>query len=284
MYFANDGGIYRALNGFTGLTTGLVFRRKSIRRSQSEPGFDDPVRQLLRASHGSEHYFRRTQDNGSPATATATTSSSWGNILSGDGGYNALDPNTMTGLRRTRTRGSKPGHPGMFLRNQLHRQQFHGSCEQRRRWGRRWSFLFPLYSRCAIHQFDAGGDVPVWQGPRSGGAFTLLSLNFDTLGTGTCTGTEVNLILALAAGGLRMQMDRRSSMPPQMALALAIEFPGRRKCLVTTNATAVSGRVPHSANVTLNGPSGSSINPNQFRFPALRLTLRTRQATRPTLR
>ena len=35
-----------------------------------------------------------TQDNGSPATATATTSLSWGNVLGGDGGYNAIDPNT----------------------------------------------------------------------------------------------------------------------------------------------------------------------------------------------
>ena len=33
---------------------------------------------------------------------------------------------------------------------------------------------------------------------------------------------------------------------------------------VTTNATAVSGTVSTFTNVTLNGPGGSSINPNQF--------------------
>ena len=32
------------------------------------------------------------QDNGSPASSQATTNSSWGNVLGGDGGYNAIDP------------------------------------------------------------------------------------------------------------------------------------------------------------------------------------------------
>jgi hypothetical protein len=45
------------------------------------------------------------------------------------------------------------------------------------------------------------GTCRVWTGPRSGGAFTAFSLNFDTLGTGTCAGTEVNVVRALAAGG-----------------------------------------------------------------------------------
>src|SRR4029077_19694329 len=35
-----------------------------------------------------------TQDNGSPATITATTNPSWENVLSGGGGYHASDPNS----------------------------------------------------------------------------------------------------------------------------------------------------------------------------------------------
>jgi hypothetical protein len=94
MYFANDGGIYRALDGFGGTHHRFMLRHKSVRRPQSEFGIDDPVRELLQHATNPNTLLGGTQDNGSPATATATTSSSWGNVLGGDGGYNAIDPNT----------------------------------------------------------------------------------------------------------------------------------------------------------------------------------------------
>jgi hypothetical protein len=94
MFFANDGGIYRALNGFTGLTSG----------SCSVPNqFDDlnqnlgSMTQFVGFSQHSSNVnllLGGTQDNGSPATATAESGTSWGNVLSGDGGYNAIDSNT----------------------------------------------------------------------------------------------------------------------------------------------------------------------------------------------
>ena len=37
-----------------------------------------------------------TQDNGSPATATSESGSNWLNVNSGDGGYNAINPNNPT--------------------------------------------------------------------------------------------------------------------------------------------------------------------------------------------
>ena len=45
------------------------------------------------------------------------------------------------------------------------------------------------------------GTCRVWRGARAGGAFTALSPNFDTLGSGTCAGSEVNQVRALAAAG-----------------------------------------------------------------------------------
>ena len=62
-------------------------------------------------------------------------------------------------------------------------------------------FIFPTFSIRNRPRSLLVGTCRVWSGPRSGGAFTLLSLNFDTLGTGTCAGTEVNVVRALAAGG-----------------------------------------------------------------------------------
>ncbi|MGA8837333.1 MAG: hypothetical protein WB538_17010, partial [Candidatus Sulfotelmatobacter sp.] len=114
------------------------------------------------------------------------------------------------------------------------------------------------------------GTCRVWQGPRSGGAFTLLSLNFDTLGTGTCAGTEVNLVLALAAGGPTnangSQVIYATTDGPGPS---ELSSPVGGNVWVTTNAAAVSGTSSTFANVTLNGPSGSSINPNQFPISSL---------------
>jgi len=42
----------------------------------------------------------------------------------------------------------------------------------------------------------------IWRGISSGGSFSLLSPDFETGGSGACTGSEVNLVRALAAGGL----------------------------------------------------------------------------------
>jgi hypothetical protein len=45
------------------------------------------------------------------------------------------------------------------------------------------------------------GTCRVWRGPASGGSFTNLSDNFDTGGSGICSGTETNLVRSIAAGG-----------------------------------------------------------------------------------
>ncbi len=105
----------------------------------------------------------------------------------------------------------------------------------------------------------------MWQGPRSGGAFTALSLNFETFGTATCAGNEVNVIRSLAAGG-------PTNANGSEVIYSTTDGPGLNNpasprggnIWVTTNATAVSGTSSTFTNTTLNGPAGASINPNQF--------------------
>src|SRR5208282_5578167 len=91
-YFGNDGGVYRSLNSLTGLESGTCTTPNQ---------FDD-----LNVAIGSMTQFVSfslhptdqntllggTQDNGSPATDTATTSSEFITVLGGDGGYNAINP------------------------------------------------------------------------------------------------------------------------------------------------------------------------------------------------
>ena len=110
------------------------------------------------------------------------------------------------------------------------------------------------------------GTCRVWRGPRLGGAFADLSLNFETLGIGTCTGNEVNMVRALAAGGptdgngSQVIYATTDGLGPNFLSTL----PAGGNVWVTTNAMAISGVSSTFKNVTLNGPGGNSINPNQF--------------------
>ena len=47
------------------------------------------------------------------------------------------------------------------------------------------------------------GTCRVWRGATDGSGFSALSDNFETGGSGSCTGGEVNLVRSLAAGGIK---------------------------------------------------------------------------------
>jgi hypothetical protein len=207
-----------------------------------------------------------TQDNGSPATITATTSESWGNVLSGDGGYNAIDPSTGNWFASNPDTGSgtlniQECSSGVNCNDAL----FDVVVNSSNVGGDDGGFYFPYILDPQSTTSLLVGTCRVWSGPRSGGAFTLLSLNFDTLGTGICAGTEVNVVLSLAAGG-------PANANGSEVLYATTDGPGPNNLSapiggnvwVTTNASAVSGTSSTFNNVTLNGPGGNSTNPNQF--------------------
>jgi len=267
MYFANDGGIYRALNGFTGLATGSCSGTNQFDDLNQNLGSMTQFVSFSQHPTDANTLLGGTQDNGSPATATATTSSSWGNVLGGDGGYNAIDPNTDhwftsnpdTGLG---TLNIQECSSGVNCDGSL----FNLVVGSRDVGGDDGAFYFPYILDPQSTTTLLVGTCRVWSGPRSGGAFTVLSLNFDTLGTGTCSGGEVNLVRALAAGGptnasgSQVIYATTGGLGPNFLSTL----PVGGNVWVTTNATAVSGVSSTFKNVTLNGPGGSSINPNEF--------------------
>jgi hypothetical protein len=266
MYFANDGGIYRTLDGFAGLTTG----------SCSGTNLFDDLNQNLGSMTQfvsfSEHATNKnmllggTQDNGSPATTAATTSSSWGNVLSGDGGYNAIDSNTGNWF------ASNPDTGGGSLAIQecpdaagCDDSLFSVIVSTADLGGDDGAFYFPYILDPQSTTSMLVGTCRVWSGPRTGGAFTELSLNFDTLGLGTCAGTEVNVIRALAAGGPSNANGSEVLYATTDGLGPNnLSSPIGGNVWVTTNAAAVSGVSSSFVNATLNGPGGNSINGNQF--------------------
>jgi hypothetical protein len=92
LYFANDGGIYRALNGFQGLNTGACSGTNQFDDLNQNLGSMTQFVSFSQHPTDPNTLLGGTQDNGSPATSQATTSPSWINVLGGDGGYNAIDP------------------------------------------------------------------------------------------------------------------------------------------------------------------------------------------------
>lgn len=265
LYFSNDGGVYRALDGFSGLTSGSC---SSVNR------FDDLNQNLGSMAQFvsfSEHpidpntLLGGTQGNGSPATSTATTNPSWGNVLGGDGGYTAIDP-----IAPLNFYASNPDVPPEGLGVQLcsngigcTNAEFSFVVTSDGLDGDDGGFYFPYILDPGSSTTLLVGTCRVWSGPRTGGSFIALSPNFDTLGSGTCSGSEVNQVRALAAAG---RIDNGSSdtiyattsgLGPIDGPAYS---PAGGRVWVTTNGPVGPGAF---VDVTENGPQGN-INPSQF--------------------
>jgi hypothetical protein len=269
MYFANDGGIYRALDGFTGLTTGSCSGTNLFDDLNQNLGSMTQFVTFSQHPTDANTLLGGTQDNGSPATTTATTSASWENVLGGDGGYNAIDPNGTSDWFASNP-DSPPGSGSLNILecssgSSCSNSSFREVISSGDVGGDDGSFYFPYILDPQSTTTLLVGTCRVWSGPRSGGAFTVLSLNLDTLGTGTCSGGEVNTVRALAAGGptnangSQVIYATTNGLGPNF-LSLAVGG----NVWVTTNAAAVSGVSSTFKNVTLNGPGGSSINPSEF--------------------
>jgi hypothetical protein len=274
MYFANDGGIYRALDGFSGLTTGACSGTNQFDDLNQNLGSMTQFITFTQHPLDADKLLGGTQDNGSPATASATISTSWGNVLSGDGGFNAIDPATNNWFASNPDVGSgglaiQECSAGTNCTDSL----FNVVVSSSNIGGDDGAFYFPYILDLQSATAMLVGTCRVWSGPRLGGSsFTPLSLNFDTLGTGTCAGTEVNVVRAMAVGGPAIasgsQVIYATTDGPGPN---SITAPTGGNVWVTTNATAVSGTVSTFTNVTLNGPGGASINPNQFPISSVAL-------------
>jgi hypothetical protein len=263
MYFANDGGVYRALDGFSGLTSGSCSPANLFDNLNQNLGSMTQFVTFSIDPTDPNTLLGGTQDNGSPATSTALTSTSWGNVLSGDGGYNAIDPSATSNWF-----ASNPDVPPGQLNIQecssgvaCHTQSFTPLVTSSNVGGDDGSFYFPYILDPQSTTALLVGTCRVWRGPRLGGTYSLLSNNFDTGSSASCTGAEVNLVRALAAGG---PPDANGSK----VIYATTEGPGPLQgtppvpgghVFVTTSASTTL-----LSDVTNHGPGNTSINPSQY--------------------
>jgi hypothetical protein len=209
MYFANDGGIYRALDGYTGLLSGSCGSNNEFASLNQTLG---SMTQVVSFSESSLPQNPTTgvmlagaQANGSPGTVSADSSTGWQNFNAGDGGYTAISP-TDDNLWFVSNPPDSVSGVNIFMCGlgvNCHTQDFqnHQVVSGAAVGGDAGGFNTPYILDPQNPAEIIVGTCRVWRGPVAGGAFTDLSYNFETGFTGICSGNETNVVRSLAAGG-----------------------------------------------------------------------------------
>ncbi|MGO9405095.1 MAG: hypothetical protein ACLPVW_16655 [Terriglobales bacterium] len=257
-YFAHDGGISRTLDGYAGLSTGSCAGTNQFDSLSQSLGSMTEFVSFSTHPTSPDILLGGAQDNGSPKTSGATGSSTWQNALGGNGGFNAINPQnpaewfaanpyvTIMKCESVTGTGTDCNDNTFF--------QVVGSSDLG---GDEGAFDTPYI----LDPQNTGellvGTCRVWRISTSGTAPLQLSNDFDTLGTGVCTGDEINLVNALAAGGPK---DTNNNSTVVYAVTNGYGplsgLPGG-EVWVTTNAG-----VSLMTNVTQN--ASQNVNPNGY--------------------
>jgi hypothetical protein len=103
MYFGNDGGIYRTLDGFSDLRTGSCGESNQFDSLNQTLGSLTQIVSFSQDANDASVLLAGAQANGSPAASSAQWSSAWQNVYAGDGAYNAISPATASRPTARRT-------------------------------------------------------------------------------------------------------------------------------------------------------------------------------------
>jgi hypothetical protein len=207
-YFAHDGGISRTLDGYSGLRSGTCTTPNQFDSLSQTLGSMTEFVSFSVHPTSVDILLGGTQDNGSPKTSTGTTSTTWQNALSGDGGFNVINPNA----------GPPPFGDGVAGDEWFVSQPFTsiGVCESGTACNDTNTFLEAnsgnlggdtgaFYTPYILDPQSTGemliGTCRMWRGDTPTGTFSTLSNNFDTGTASTCSGGEINQVAGLASGG-----------------------------------------------------------------------------------
>ena len=258
MYFANDGGIYRALDGY-GLQTGTCGGANPFDSLNMTLGSMTQFVSFSQALNDASAILGGTQGNGS--AGTQSTGGSWQNVNAGDGGYSQINPNNEEEWFVSNPPDAISGVNIFSCTNSngisCHTQDFQSNpvVSSASVGGDTGAYYPPYIFQPSDPSQLILGTCRVWRGPSGGGGtYSVLSHSFETEGDGTCTGGEINLVRSLAA---------------------AVDFNGFTHIYAGTDGfgpliptVPLGGHVWVSANVA-NGLSSwvdqtASINPNNF--------------------
>ncbi|MGA2353172.1 MAG: hypothetical protein ABSG02_01675 [Terriglobales bacterium] len=201
-YFAHDGGVSRTLDGYSGLDSGSCSGTNRFDSLSQTLGSMTEFVSVSVHPTSADIMLGGTANNGSPKTDTATTSTAWQNALGGDGGFTAISPATpslwfaanpyLTILEcDSQTGTGSDCNDSTFV-------QIVGSSDLG---GDEGGYDTPYILDPQNASEMLVGTCRVWRIGINGTSPLQLSSDFETLGTGVCTGNEINLVTGLAAGG-----------------------------------------------------------------------------------
>ena len=205
LYFANDGGVYRALDGYTGLTTGTCGLTNQFDSLNATLG---PMTQFVSLAQSKSNVnlaFGGTTENGAPATGALQSGGSWANVNAGNVGATAINPSndnewflsappdSVSGVNLFRCANGVNCRTQDFATDEVADSVALGGDTG----GFRLAFILDPGNSTSL----LVGTCKIWRGPSAGGTFTLISPDFENGGTGVCGGNETNLVRAMAAGG-----------------------------------------------------------------------------------
>jgi len=199
-YFAHDGGISRTLDGYSGLETGSCSGTNQFDSLSQTLGSMTELVSVSVHPTNPAILLGGSQNNGSPSTSTAGSSTTWQNALGGDGGFTAINQipsnsnewfaaNPYVTIMKCEA-GTECNDSTFF--------QVVGSNDLG---GDQGAYDTPYILDPQNSSEMLVGTCRVWSISTSGASPVQLSNDFETLGTGVCTGDEINLVTGLAAGG-----------------------------------------------------------------------------------
>jgi hypothetical protein len=198
LFFANDGGVYRALDGFSGLTTGTCGLTNQFDSLNATLG---PMTQFVSIAGSSTDVnviLGGTQGNGAPATANSQSGGAWTNVNAGDTGmtavnpsnendwYLAAPPDSASGVNLLECANGINCHTADFQSNQL--------ADSNELGGDTGPYHLAFILDPANSSDLLIGTCRIWRGTTTGSGFFVLSPDFETGGTGACNGTETNMV------------------------------------------------------------------------------------------
>jgi len=205
MYFANDGGLYRALDGYTGLTTGACGGQDQFDSLNQTLGSMTQLVSFSQSPTDPNTVLAGAGGNGSPATQSALANSPWLNVNAGDGGNTQINPADATEWFVSNPPDFTSGTNIFACESGIncHTQNFQNDqVVSSATVGGDTGAYYPSFLLDPQNSSELiVGTCRMWRGSSSGAGFTVLSDNFETGGSGICTGAETNLVRAAAAGG-----------------------------------------------------------------------------------
>ncbi len=204
-YFAHDGGISRTLDGYSGLDTGSCTGTNQFDSLSQTLGSMTEFVSFSVHPNSADIVLGGTQDNGSPKSSTTTSSTTWQNALSGDGGYNVINPNAGNGGDGIAGDEWFTSQPNSTI----------AGCEEGVLCNDSNTFLEAapgegidqgaFYTPFILDPQDTNemliGTCRIWRGDSLASNFVPISNDFDTGTATTCNGGEINQVAGMAAGG-----------------------------------------------------------------------------------